>query len=571
MLPKDAEIVPLHPSLPIPDDQLLIAKPEDLFTRTETEIIENATTSLVSEWSRGTTLGSAFEWQGIDLVDALAFRISYAMRDVVKSGWVVARALERSKADIVFTDVPPIGGGVPVYPYLSSVGSILASEAPSLKISVRTLPSRRYRRQWHWKSFMGKIYGGLEAPRALAELSNSHPVLAVGPHREFYLPVARRLWRKERSMIVCTSRQRPIRAAHDVGLYLLPLERLATGGDRVQAEAFVREALEAVATIEFRRSAIQLGVDIGPALRVYLQELFRAELPVLAAIGVGFEGCLSRASHLLLVEMGSSMAKACALYARRKSIPVTMMQHGVVPTSMDYVREGVNSVAAWGPRDVEWYVSGLPTEVQVEPTGCPRYDFLAMGGAKYLPEPRLPKGRHVVLFASQSFFQDNAKRSMWDREAILRMVLSASRGPDRMLCIKWHPSEFPSPFPEQGGGLIVQFHMENTMSLVRASSVVLTLFSTVALEAMYLNKPVIFLGSRDSRTPFDPPAAGAGLRVLEAGELREVLDHLLSDAAFREDVLEGQQKYLEKDYTALDGLASERVATLIESTSAVAQ
>ncbi len=502
----------------------------------------------------------------MNLAKTVAFGIEYMVRDMAKSAWVLARVLERSQVDVVYTDVPLLETSIPSYPYLASVGSILESEAGSLGISIRNISVGSHRLQSRWKSLVGAVYSFLEAPRAIARLSEEHPLLVIGPHRGFYLPVARCWQGCGSSSIVGTPKGRPVRASHKEGLYLLPFERLVGRRDRAEVEAFQTQLMEALSTLEFQEPIVQHGLDLSPILRAYLQKLFQLELPVLTAIGLGFDRSLANASHVLLVEMGSAIAKACALYARQKSIPVTVLQHGVVPARMSYM-EGVDFVAAWGTADGAWYRRSLGRNVKVEPTGCPRYDFLAATPLR-LSEPPLPPDRQVVLFASQSFFQDEAMRSRWDQEAVLRMVMQGARHPDWILAIKWHPSELPSMASGEGEGVVKQFHKENTMALVRRSDAVMTLFSTVALEAMYLSRPVVFLGPRDVRTPFDPPSSGAGLRVTEAAELRETIRRLLNESQFRQDVVEDQQRYLERNYAPLDGRAGERVVAFLKRTKA---
>jgi len=170
------------------------------------------------------------------------------------------------------------------------------------------------------------------------------------------------------------------------------------------------------------------------------------------------------------------------------------------------------------------------------------------------------------MFASQPFVQDRAWRSPWDRHAALEIVLSSVMPRARfMLVVKWHPAERPEPLPLNGRAAtrIVTVQQADTFPLIERSRIVLAVSSTVALEAMYLRRPVVFIGPPDLDSPFHPPEQGGGCRAETAADLSSILDRLLGDPGHYNRVLDGQAAFLARFYAPLDGRAAERVVGLL--------
>jgi hypothetical protein len=146
------------------------------------------------------------------------------------------------------------------------------------------------------------------------------------------------------------------------------------------------------------------------------------------------------------------------------------------------------------------------------------------------------------------------------------MALEAARDIEHAaLVIKWHPAEDPEALPPEAfaTGRIFEIFRGDTFAILRRIQVLLAISSTVALEAMYFECPVVFLGPVDPTSPFHPPEEGGGLRAQTADELAVHLRSLLNDRGFRERVLSAQRAFLAKAYAPLDGRAAERVVRLL--------
>ncbi len=139
-------------------------------------------------------------------------------------------------------------------------------------------------------------------------------------------------------------------------------------------------------------------------------------------------------------------------------------------------------------------------------------------------------------------------------------AVAEMRGP--LLAVKWHPSEPDETLPPEARGTARTVAGVDALEVILRSRVVLAVSSTVAFEAMLLERPVVFLGPADPSSPFHPPEDGAGRRALNAKELAAHLHVLIPDGPGRDEALQGQREFLARNYAPLDGRAAERVVRL---------
>lgn len=564
-LPAKALVLPVHPSVTGPADRLVAARPEALLSPDDGKAIESAVSHIVAEWWREAP-DETFVWREVSLADCFSQELEYAIRDLVKSAVVLDRAIEVSSPDALATDLQATAGALPAYPYLHGLGSLLRSRAEERNVpcsflgGLATPPPRRR------ASRVGRAYARIAAKAARVRLLSERPLVALGPHPEFHVPVAEAWNARGGVTIVVTPSRLPVRSVPRRGLFVLPLGSLLTVEDHSEVRAYVQASVAQVRTGSLGGPLVQRDADLTSLLRDHLVQRLGRDLGVLAAMGTAFDRGLERARGLVAVESGTPLAKAAIRYARRCGVPVTVVQHGVLAGAASYRRTEADRVAAWGPADAEWFRRALDPRVRVEPTGCPRYDGLAAGKPASARKFRsLPTGTRLAVFASQPFVPDRASRSPWERSGAIRMALEAGRAtPGLRVVVKWHPSEAPEQLPDaQDDVLARSVRRARTLELLAGADVVLALSSTVALEAMFLRKPVVFLGPTDPTSPFQPPEEGAGLRARDAEELAGHLGRLLSDPVFRERVLRGQREFVRRHHGPLDGRSAERVANLL--------
>ena len=566
-VPAEARVLPLEPTVSVDNKRRIASRPEDFLRPEDDAHVEKATERWAADWWRGTD-PDAFNWNGVNLAECFAFALTFVVRDILKTSIIVDRIFEREHPEAVLCDVPASSGMFHPYPHLDGIGRLAASRSTATGLRFEPLYHASGVPKARSASALRLAYLSVASRRGLSVLREERPLVAVGPYREYYEPVAAAWRRSSESTVVVTPSRLPIRSNPRAGLFVVALDAFGDTSAHRDLQRFLGRAMATVDRLMPPPSLGEEAPELWEPLHADIRTRIRTELRDLAFAGVAFDDTLGRAAHLLLVETTSPLAKAMVRFARLKRIPTTVVQHGILAGAFSYKQTEADRVAAWGAADADWFRRNLRSSARVEPTGSPRYDGLRSGARTRLPAvvARLPPSTPLVMFASQPFVQDRAWRSPWDRHAALEIVLSSVMPRARfMLVIKWHPAERPEPLPLDGRAAtrIVTVQQADTFALIERSRIVLAVSSTVALEAMYLRRPVVFIGPPDPDSPFHPPEQGGGCRAETAADLSSILDRLLGDPGHYNRVLDGQAAFLARFYAPLDGRAAERVVGLL--------
>ncbi len=563
-LPADAVLLPLSPWVRPMERSSLAPRPEALLSEEDHAVVD-AQVERILEGIRSRLRTDRLRWRGVDLGECFLGDVELGLRDSVKALQVIDRSLERVRASYVVTDLPMHRGAFAPYPYLSTLGTLLRRRASRDHVPFRSLaPSGTVAVQGS-SSLLAKAYLSVATKQGLRHLREDSVLLALGPYPGFYLPVARAARAQGRGPLVVVARARqPMRADSRSGLFVLVLESFFDAADREAVDAFRRAAdatLDDLATSESPGSAT---ADTWPLVAGHLRARFDEEWPGLAAVGLAFGRGLERARSAFVLETESPLARAFVRFARSAGIPVTVLQHGILAGAFSYSRTDADRVAAWGPSDASWFRTQAKHVLRAESTGCPRYDGIRAGMAP--PFAETPRGKTLVLYASQPFVQDRASRSPWDRADTLRMALdAAAQMRDVLLAVKWHPAETSERLPPGAATVTKEIRQGDALGVIPRCRAVLAVSSTVAFEAMALDRPVVFLGPADPASPFHPPEDGGGRRALTSEELVGILRELLPEGDARAEALEAQREFLHRNYAPLDGHAAARIVRLAES------
>jgi hypothetical protein len=148
---------------------------------------------------------------------------------------------------------------------------------------------------------------------------------------------------------------------------------------------------------------------------------------------------------------------------------------------------------------------------------------------------------------------------------VLPALLDAVRAlPDAQLAIKTHPAETPDPYRAAAAGIPnVRILPASTelAPLIRASRAVVTVNSTVALDALVLGVPAMAIGLPNNLSPF--VAAGALAGAAAPNEIRPALQRLLYDEEFRQRLAATSAALVEEFRMVPDGRAAERSAAAV--------
>jgi UDP-N-acetylglucosamine 2-epimerase len=274
--------------------------------------------------------------------------------------------------------------------------------------------------------------------------------------------------------------------------------------------------------------------------------------------------------------------RALMLEARRRRIPTVGLQHGFIYRHwLNYLHEPDemmpdpgNGRDAGFPRPTRTLLfddyaarhlvqaGGFPTDT-LAVTGSPRLDALASQATALRPEALQHARRMAGAEDSQALVTVFTK---W-REAshlLPALVAAVAARPDIHLVIKTHPAEISEAYSAiLGGATNVRILGANAplAPLIRVSRAIVTVNSTVALDAAVMQVPTLVLGRSGNLQPFVDDGLLVGAPSAEA--LPETLTRILYDEEFRRQ-LAGRQRALLANYgMRADGRAAARAADAI--------
>ena len=280
-----------------------------------------------------------------------------------------------------------------------------------------------------------------------------------------------------------------------------------------------------------------------------------------------------------------------------KGIPTLVIQHGLYITDQKglYVMpKEADKHAGWGNSQKEWAIErGKPPETQVI-TGNPKWDSKVLTKVESIKSKfsifsiykvlttflekfewhllRINPRKKIVVIATQYFMSINSCYTVEQNIAFIRESLNAMiEIPKVQVIVKLHPN-FYEEFNEITKTILrdlqldsVRITSRNLWELLKICDLLITQTSTVGLEAMLFDKPIVTYISNGN--PNLNPYAGSNA-VIEVYK-KENLVSAIKDALFNEEVqmrlAVARKKFLYENAYLLDGKASYRIAKLIQT------
>ncbi len=211
--------------------------------------------------------------------------------------------------------------------------------------------------------------------------------------------------------------------------------------------------------------------------------------------------------------------------------------------------------------------AGYPPE-SVFVTGQPRLDRLInrkFSKDRLRSDLGIARDKEIAVLATQPlkiFLSDG------DRKKLTSAVVNAMDSfPEEQLVIKLHPeehiSEYKQVLREINRDNVILCQTIDVYELLNASNLVMTIASTVALEAMLFNKPVLCIDFT-GRVPIHLfTEDGAAIAVHQEADLVPAIHKALHDPQTIKELEQGRKKFIDKHIYKPDGLTSKRVAELI--------
>lgn len=283
----------------------------------------------------------------------------------------------------------------------------------------------------------------------------------------------------------------------------------------------------------------------------------------------------------------SVFERALVAAAKKRDIPCVAVQHGVIhELHKGYIYQSgeispdcsgrspfvptANVTAVYGQyhKDLLTRAGGYPEDAVVV-TGQPRYDRMIdlsreSVRSRLIEEWHLDPSKKIVLWTTQCHGISDA-----ENELNFRTVFdSISSMKDVQLIIKQHPGE------QKRYDAMIQEHLKrysidarvvrkdaDTLGLLAVSDLVLLLHSTVGIEAVALQKPLVVMNLGGQPDVVNYVQEGVACGVYSPEDLRPTIEHLLRDDTC---LAQNREAFIQRYLYKVDGGAAERVAALIE-------
>lgn len=261
------------------------------------------------------------------------------------------------------------------------------------------------------------------------------------------------------------------------------------------------------------------------------------------------------------------------LASRLAKIPSLVIQYGILAETNGHNNLLADEYAAWGKASVEWYGRfGNPIE-RFKITGNPRFDMFKdwrpqISRRELCRQLNLDENKALILFATQ---QINKFSAFWTDDLFWvmadKIISVVQRFTDKQLIIKVDPYEDVRPYKNvikvssSDNAVVVKDF--NIYTLIFLSDLVITLDSTVGIEAMIFDKPLITVNftKRQDRVPY--AKKGAALGVYNVTEIATTIKKALYDEETIKQLSGGREVFKEEYAYKLDGKAGERVTQLL--------
>ncbi len=197
-------------------------------------------------------------------------------------------------------------------------------------------------------------------------------------------------------------------------------------------------------------------------------------------------------------------------------------------------------------------------------TGNPAWDYLIKEEFKNekLSNLNLPHDKNIIILATMIFPFELRNNLVYPT------IKALTHLPDCHLVIKLHPEEKPDFYKE----LINQYKLNATIvddlsllhPLIKMSKLVIISNSTVGLEALILDKPLIDVNL--TKMPFyqDYVKESVALGVRNEDNLLPAIKSILEDKTVRKNLEKNRKRYVYEHAYKMDGKAAERVTNLIK-------
>jgi hypothetical protein len=348
---------------------------------------------------------------------------------------------------------------------------------------------------------------------------------------------------------------------------------------REKAKKFTRAFETLGERPEVARAFVHNGISMWEVAREALRAVIASGEDMIQTIE-STKSLLSRRriNCVLLFSSVKGYNNIIARVAERAGIPCIDLQHALAPVDSNhpYSRLSAHYLASYGPHMVRQYAAFGVDPSRVIPIGSPRFDSytkpmpesaLAAVREKLKLDPSIPTALLGIPFVFPQidyygFTSYGARDIIEDLANLARenmatqFILRPKPGPERWSF--YNRKETLELFGSRAR--MAQF--EDLRALLSLSDIVVSMNSTLALEALILHRPVILYLTPRLDHDFDDWEAAGALRI--ARDRTELARHFndLQSAEERKEQVRRADKFLAEQF-CFDGRSRERMAAFL--------
>ncbi|WP_062109463.1 CDP-glycerol glycerophosphotransferase family protein [Bacillus niameyensis] len=242
-------------------------------------------------------------------------------------------------------------------------------------------------------------------------------------------------------------------------------------------------------------------------------------------------------------------SRVLSLFAAIHGIPSFCLQHGLILGEEAYIPAFASNYLVYGQFEKDWYVQRGVSEEQIHIAGHPRYDSIFtnqhLNRQQVLKQLKLSQAKKTVLMATQPFNTD----------FYVELTNLIAMDPNIQVIIKPHPWEKAKNRTECYIELEKRYPQVKYVtteiplySLIATSDIVVVANSTVGLEAMLLDKPVVVYKSPNANRDYPYFDSLGNLVLTNTLDIKKTIHSILTSTSSQKSAKQIREAFIASNY-----------------------
>jgi len=279
---------------------------------------------------------------------------------------------------------------------------------------------------------------------------------------------------------------------------------------------------------------------------------------------------------VFIKDIGDYQTRALAWSARRKNIPVWHLQQGTItPDAIEWKWDIADKHFVWGEWSRELVIAlGLP-EKNIYITGTPKLSPLSVR-QEIKPMPTISRSRALftLMPASPLTYGNGGALSLSECQGIMKLLFKWVKLMEGRMTLQIKPRPLQDHPWFDPFSLNLPDHVKilpNDLSVGDAlenTDIVVTTHSTVAIDAITMCKPLLFLSWGYESHPFKEAAQFGAAEIADTSDkLKDITDKLLSDKNYHDKMIRNQINYRPRIAKYTGEESAKKITSLLSKTS----